>query len=407
MSNVPQSGAHSAEASALGFYYQALFALLVLFQQNTDGAAVSVEQLDDVQLSTDGEELLFQLKHSFSKAPPPIGLKSRAFWKTIKAWIDILDEISLPETTFHLITVASVTEGDLLRSLLREPPDTPALVAAMVEEAQRVKDEQAIAKSQNGKLPHADRAAGCLAFLALDETMRISLCSQMRIAPNSPTITEVEPAIQAGLGILPKEQRPIVAEKLVAWWNREIIHSLCGKRDRVITRLELQNRIIEIVGELERESLSVDFEQMDPPEDYQPDGMLTRQIKLVKGLRSDISKAIREEWRARAQRSLWIEANSGNATRINDYDKLLGESWSDRHTTIKEECETKDEASKEVAGLNLLRWSHNEAPTTIRPIEPGLSASYYVRGSMQILAVNLEIGWHPEYEERLKKGETE
>ncbi len=97
MNNFPQSAAHSAEASALGFYYQALFALLVLFQQSTDLAAVSVEQLDDVQLTTDGEELLFQLKHSFSETPTPISLKSRAFWKTIKAWIDILDEISLPE----------------------------------------------------------------------------------------------------------------------------------------------------------------------------------------------------------------------------------------------------------------------------------------------------------------------
>jgi hypothetical protein len=94
MSNSLQSGAHSAEASALGFYYQALFALLVLFQQNTDKAAVSVEQMDDVQLTTEGEELLYQLKHSFLETPTPIGLKSRAFWKTIKVWIDILDEIS-------------------------------------------------------------------------------------------------------------------------------------------------------------------------------------------------------------------------------------------------------------------------------------------------------------------------
>jgi hypothetical protein len=406
MSNFSQSGAHSAEASALGFYYQALFALLMLFQQNTDRAAVSVEQLDDVRLTTDGEELLFQLKHSFSETPTPISLKSRAFWKTIKAWIDILDEISLPETTLHLITVASVPQDDLLQSLLQEPPNINALVAAMVEEAQRVKDDRDLAKSQKEKLPHAERAAGCLAFLELKETTRMGLCSRIRLAPGSLNIAEIEPAIKAGLGILPAEQRLIVAEKLVAWWNREIIYSLCGKRNRVITRFELQSRILEVVGELEREGLSVDFEQLDPPEDYQPDGMLTRQIKLVKGLKSDVSKAIREEWRARSQRSRWIEANAGNATKIDAYDKLLGESWSDRHTTIKEECETKDEASKEVAGLNLLRWSHDGAPSSIRPIEHSLTASYYVRGSMQILAVNLKVGWHPEYEDRLKKGDA-
>jgi hypothetical protein len=132
--------------------------------------------------------------------------------------------------------------------------------------------------------------------------------------------------------------------------------------------------------------------------------MLTRQIKLVKGLKSDFSKAIREEWRARSQRSRWIEANAGNATKIDAYDKLLAENWSDRHITIKEECETRDEAAKEVAGLSLLRWSHEGAPASIRPIEPSLTASYYVRGSLQILAVNLKVGWHPEFEDRLEQG---
>lgn len=159
-------------------------------------------------------------------------------------------------------------------------------------------------------------------------------------------ISKLKGKIANGLVMLPAGQRSVVAQKLVEWWNREIIYSLCGKRERIISRHELQSRYTAIVGELEREILSADFEQTEPPEDYQPDGMLTRQIKLVKGLRSDISKAIREEWRAREQRSLWLDANAGNATKIGAYDKLLEESWSDHHSTIKDECEAKDETSK-------------------------------------------------------------
>jgi hypothetical protein len=41
-----QSEAHSAEAAALGFYYQSFFALLTLLQQNTDDATVAVERPD-------------------------------------------------------------------------------------------------------------------------------------------------------------------------------------------------------------------------------------------------------------------------------------------------------------------------------------------------------------------------
>jgi len=129
MSNLPQSGAHSAEASALGFYYQALFALLVLFERDTDDASIGVEQLDDVQLKADGNELLFQLKHSLAEKPPPVSIKSRAFWKTIKTWIDVISEVSLPDTTFHLITVGSILENDPLRTLSAETPDLVKLVS--------------------------------------------------------------------------------------------------------------------------------------------------------------------------------------------------------------------------------------------------------------------------------------
>lgn len=403
MSDSPQSGAHSAEASALGFYYQALYALLILFEQDTDDCAVSVEQLDDVQLTADGGELLFQLKHSLSEKPASIGVKSRAFWKTIKAWIDVLPEISLPDTTLHLITVGSIVEKDPLEALLGKAPDLTQLIRAMVEEGERVRGARAQAKTEGKKaLPYSDRVDGCEAFLKLSDVERASLCARIRLVPGSPDITSIEVRIANGLNMLPAEQRVIVAKKLVAWWNREIVYSLCGKRERIISRAELQSRFTSIVAELEREALSVDFEQAEPPHDYQPDGMLTRQIQLVKGLPSDIKKAIREEWRAREQRSVWLDANAGNATMIGAYDEILKENWSDRHLTAKEECETKDLASKEKAGLDILRWSHNEAPNAIRPIDTGYNGSYYVRGSLQILAVNLKVGWHPDYEDHFK-----
>lgn len=404
MSNSQQSGAHSAEAAALGFYYQALFALLVLFEQNTDASAVGIEQLDDVQLSTDEQDLLYQLKHSFSEAPSPISIKSRAFWKTIKAWIDILDEIILSETFLHLISVGAIVSDDPLERFSQESITSEGLVAAMIAEAERVREARIAAKQEHKELPFSDRADGCAAFLEMSDWMKSALCSRIRLVPSSPDISKIEERIANGLVMVPSVQRPIIARKLVEWWNREVIYSLCGKRPRVISRHELQTRFTAIVAELEREALSIDFEQTEPPEDYQPDGMLTRQIKLVKGKRSDIQKAIREEWRAREQRSLWLEANAANASKIGAYDSVLKENWSDRHSTMKEECAEKDDSYKEQAGLELLRWTHNDAPTHIRPIEPGFNAPYYVRGSMQILAVNREVGWHPEYEDRLQAG---
>lgn len=51
---------HSAEASALGFFYQSLYALDTLLNLSTDNAAISIETLDDIQLDENGQNLLYQ-----------------------------------------------------------------------------------------------------------------------------------------------------------------------------------------------------------------------------------------------------------------------------------------------------------------------------------------------------------
>jgi hypothetical protein len=86
MSDERQTGSHAADAAALGFYYQAFFGLETLVAQSADDAAVAVERLDDVELTADGRTLLYQLKHSLSVTPPPITLRARALWRTVKVW---------------------------------------------------------------------------------------------------------------------------------------------------------------------------------------------------------------------------------------------------------------------------------------------------------------------------------
>ncbi|MCU0622679.1 MAG: hypothetical protein MUF53_02310, partial [Gemmatimonadaceae bacterium] len=65
---------HAAEGAALGFLYQSFYALRTLVLLTTDQAAVSVERLDDVELTADGQTLLFQLKHSLSARPAEVTL---------------------------------------------------------------------------------------------------------------------------------------------------------------------------------------------------------------------------------------------------------------------------------------------------------------------------------------------
>ena len=249
MAGHQQGASHSAEAAALGFYYQAFFALLTLMRHDTDSAAVGIEQLDDVSLKVDGHKLLYQLKHSLSNTPPPISIKSKSLWKTVKVWVDILPELTLSETTLHLVTVAKLGADSPLILLTDLASERTELVEAMTQEAQRVLDARAAAAKASKALPHGDRADGCSAFLGLTEIERLNLMRRTVIQPGSPTLGAIEDRVAGYLKLLPPDHRPTVATRLVEWWDRQIVYSLCGKRPRVFlaanysTRSALLSRI--------------------------------------------------------------------------------------------------------------------------------------------------------------------
>jgi hypothetical protein len=93
------------------------------------------------------------------------------------------------------------------------------------------------------------------------------------------------------------------------------------------------------------------------------------------------------------------------ASTINDYDIQLQEKWSDRHMQMAEECSALEDKVKRDSGLKLLRWAHQEAPGTVPPLSHGWTGHYYVSGSFQVLAIDLKVGWHPNYRELLKEVE--
>jgi len=389
---------HSAEGSALGFWYQAYFALLTLVKLATDDAAIGIEQLDDVELNAGGQTLLYQLKHSISSSPPPITIASRSLWRTVKVWVDALPRLSLAETTLHLIAVGPIPTDSPLWMLTDLEADRAELVTAMTVEAERVIEAREAAAKAKKALPFPDRVDGCRAFLALSELERLNLLRRIIIRPDSPTVAEIEPKIAEQFQFVLPEYRPAVAKRLIEWWDRQIVYSLCGERDRVITRAELQSQIMAVVADIDQGKLVAEFETVSHPTDYQPDGMLARQIELVKGKPYDLERAIREEWKAREQRARWLADNPAMAAKITDYDAVLRDYWSDRHAELVDACAALEENGKCESGLKLLRWTHHEAPTIVRPIAEGWAAPYYVRGSYQVLAINLKVGWHPEFQ---------
>lgn len=394
---------HSAIDAALGFYYQSLYGLLAIVKATEDDAAVCLERLDDVEIVLNGRPLLVQLKHSLSKKPAAVSLASVALWKTLRAWIDVLPKVSLDDTRFQLVTVAPLPPDSALAPLLDEKASRTALLMLLEAEAQRVVNEHAAAK-ESGKspLPHVERLPGCSAYLAVPEAVREKLLSRATIHPAASDIDTIQPDISNALTNFPPDQREAISRRLMEWWDLQIVYSFCAKRERFITRLEVQQQLLEMAGELARDELLADFQLELPPDDHSPPSMIATQLELVNCTKSEIRSAQHEEWKARSQRHKWMTERADMAVRIDRYDKYLVQEWRYRHEPMAEQHQSTSEDEKRAAGLEVFRWSFNQAHREVDLFAKNWSASYYVRGSYQVLAVEQSVGWHPEYVTLLK-----
>lgn len=408
---------NDATAPYLGYVFQGQYALLALWDAEDDDAAVSVETADDVVL--DGNEpILAQLKHSMG-TPPALTITNAGFWKTVRIWAAHLladptaraTELSADRTKYLFVTVAALSPGDGLAALVRGAPRTDtaldAAVGALAAEATRVVDDRAAATAAGEARPHADRAAGCEALLALSAAQRRRLVARVEILPGSFSITDVVREVKRRFqraGSVRAAIRTSVAERLIERWDRQVALALMERRSREIRRSELLAMVEDLIREHGPTTLPNDYgpRQPDAGEYAAAEGsLLERQIELVGGGGSRVQRAVRDRWRARNQRRRWMDADASLVPELKAYDDLLKEAWGDRHGPMCDDCRGRDDDERRRRGLEVLEWAHAEAPMVVPPPRPGWSDSFYVRGMLQQFADVLEVGWHPDYLERL------
>lgn len=407
---------NDATASYLGYIFQGQYALLALWDAMDDDASVSVETEDDVVL--DGNDpRLAQLKHS-TGTPTALTITNVGFWKTIRIWAAHLRVDPLIRTTdvedrtkYLFVTVALVADGDPLNALVCDVSLTnlsrDAVLEALVAEATRVGTERSAAAAAGASLPHAERAAGCEAFLALDDAARRRLVARIEILPGSFRITDVASQVELRLqraAAVRNAIRASVAERLIERWDRQVTLALMGRRDREIRRSELQGMVEDLIREHGPTMLPNDYGRLVPEAaEYAAaaGSLLECQIVLVDGGASRVQRAVRDRWRARNQRRRWTDDDASLVPLLKEYDDVVKEAWGDRHGPIRDECRGREEDERRRRGRELLDWAYDEAPASVRPPRPGWSDAFYVRGMLHQFADELEVGWHPDYRERL------
>lgn len=398
---------HSAIGPALGYYYQAIFALISLFDSKNDNAYISIETLDDVFHEDGVIKNLHQLKHK-TTVNPKISIKDDDLWKTLKVWCDFIITNDPKEGIFTLSTVATIDTESPLNVLKTDNEDRSTLISLLLEEARRVIDQREKVRKENiqliknkqkeKKLPYESRYKGCEALLAVNSLKLQALLNNTRINTSIFQISEAKNEI---VDRIKKSTQPknyiSLAESIIAWWDREAVRSLTGERKDCIYLSELQEFIAKKNSELYNDGFTDDIDDIELPEPDISHPVHLKQLEIINATVTQKKRSFNTEVKARIQRAIWMKNSLPSASKLKKYDEKLIEEWSYKFGEIEEISVIITEEDKKEKGRNLLDWSHNEAISQVQNISQHYNNPDLIRGSYQMLSKDKRVGWHCDY----------
>lgn len=380
---------HSAAQSAAGYLYQARLGLAecLRYAYEDSSVDVAIEKLDDVSFEKDGSPLeLLQTKHHLSKAAD-LTDGSVDLWKTLRVWSEAAKaDPSIPgRTRFALITTSFAPEGSAasyLRTEGRDPEKAETLLLTAAAASNNVTLEKAIA-----------------AFTGLAPAMRKALVSSIEIMDGAPLIADLETVIEDRLRMIaPRGKTALAREQLEGWWWPRICAALQADKPGVISILEVEQKLDDIRDGLKRDALPLDMEHAEPSEGelFQLDEMqFVRQLRTVGIGANRLQYAKRDYYRAFAQRSRWTRQSLLFDGEVSRFEKNLIEEWQPRYAKmcdgLKPDC---DNDTAQQAGQELYSWVESDARFPFRTI----TARFLNVGSYHILANDLRVGWHRDFE---------
>jgi hypothetical protein len=386
---VPLSS-HSAASSALGYLYQTQWPLLELLRRSEERPdhAVSLELHDDVAWEDDGTPVeLLQLKHHLRERGG-LGDRDADVWRTLRAWMDTVDVGDPNGPALTLVTTQTAAEGSAAEAL-RPPHPDPIRALSLLETAA----QESIARDSEGSRRQ---------FLELDATRRAIFVSRIRVLDASPAIGDLDAQVRGALRwALPRGHEDTFVQLLWGWWHTVAV-DLLRRRRRSVSADELAIQVDRLRDQFTRDNLPtlVGAEAFDPAEQASYlDRHFVHQLCWVNTPSTLIQKAIIDYYRAYTQTARWIDDHLVGLDELASFESRLHDEWEREFAwMLLELTEDSDEHAQRQAGLRLLRKTLDNTAVRVRD---RYDEPFYCRGKHHELADTGQVGWHPDFTERL------
>lgn len=381
----------AAEKQAIGYLFQFRYALLA-FLKSSSTSDIVIEGLDDISFESAGDVYeLVQTKHVTRQAN--LSDRSTDLWKTIRIWSTHLlkGDIDISNVDLILVTTASPSKNSLAIYLSASKNRDVEKALALMDKISKEKTSDANKSSYE-------------AFSKLNSAQKSKLLNKIKILTCSSDIEESKNEILAELEFT---IRPEFIEdffiRLEGWWLNRVIKHLSQKTDTVILRKELTAQIADFAEQYHKDDLPIHFESLTPPEESEirsSESVFIEQLRLVEVGTDRVKHAIADYYKAFYQRSKWVREGNLLVGDLEKYENKLISEWSRLFETMKEDIEeTTTPAQLVTAGRKL----YNKIEQQVQiPIRPKCTEPYVMRGTYHSLSNKGRVGWHPDFESRLK-----
>ena len=390
---------HQAVEQMLGYLYQVRYALFLLLDNDDEQSQISIEKFDDIAFSNDDTpEVMLQLKHH-TKSNGNLTDSSTDIWRTIKVWADLVksDTSFLTSTKFLILTTAKAPDGTAANYL---KPKSKEAGRDEKSAYARLKNVAKTSKNVAHKVYYES-------FINLGDQLAEKLVNNIYVIDGSSNIVDVKNDIHKIIryGSLPKyEQR--IFQQLEGWWYDKSIDYLLSDQLVFINQKQIRSLIASIRDEYTEDNLPIDIpflDKLDIENLPEKDRIFYEQLKIICLSNNRISVAISDYYHAFAQRANWVRDNLLYINELDKYEERLVDEWQRMFFEMQEDLDEYGNNVKEEQKMKSGKLLYNRIQDKDIRIRPRCSEPFVMRGSYHLLANRLLVGWHSDFDIRLRK----
>jgi hypothetical protein len=383
----------SASEPSLGYLYQVRYGLLLIVSEANEDAKLLLEQIDDISIDTPDSLTVYQTKLHINSVAN-LTNSSSDLWKTLRVWSEGIKNGTLnPETDlFNLITTATASVDSI-----------PYKLKQGTQKDRKIDEILSSLKEVTSTSTSVTNRPAYDSFLSLTDDQQEALIKKITVIDASIDINESKNLVLHEIRHY-SIKRESLYERLEGWFVGQAILQLQGLRD-AITAKEVSSKILDIADGFKSDNLPNDFnvpitadeEQLGPYRNK----LFVKQIELIGSGQRVVNNAISDYHRSFSQKSKWLREGLIYPDDEINYDKQLKEDWERKFSIIAESVNTDDDDGQKLKGKTFFETHYiNQYPQI--HIKERFKEQYMVTGSCHMLSDKKEVGWHPDFDNKLE-----